>query len=85
MGRDTLARKEPRIIDIDIIMAEDEVIHTEDLEVPHPRMQKRNFVLAPFAEISPDTVHPVLKRHIKELLEESTDLSTVHKIKEKRR
>ncbi|MDH4258303.1 MAG: 2-amino-4-hydroxy-6-hydroxymethyldihydropteridine diphosphokinase [Candidatus Aminicenantes bacterium] len=84
MGRDAHARKEPRIIDIDIIIAEDQVIHTEDLEIPHPRMQKRNFVLVPFAEISPDTVHPVLKRHIKELLEESRDLSAVHKIKEKR-
>ncbi len=85
MGREVGARKEPRIIDIDIIMAEDEVIHTEDLEIPHPRMEKRNFVLAPFAEISPDTIHPVLKRHIRELLEESTDLSAVHRIKEKRR
>jgi len=81
MGREEGARKEPRIIDIDIIMAEDEVIHTEDLEIPHPRMQKRNFVLAPFVEISPDTIHPVLKRHIKKLLEESTDLSAVHRIK----
>ena len=85
MGRDVRARKGPRIIDIDIIMAEDEVIHTEDLEIPHPRMQKRNFVLTPFAEISPDTLHPVLKRHIKELLEESKDISAVHKIREKRR
>lgn len=84
MGRDVHVKKEPRIIDIDIIMAEDEVIHTEDLEIPHPRMHKRNFVLAPFVEISPDTVHPVLKRHIKELLQESTDLSAVHKIKDKK-
>lgn len=84
MGRDVRVKREPRIIDIDIIMAEDEVIHTEDLEIPHPRMHKRNFVLAPFVEISPDTVHPVLKRHIKELLRESTDLSAVHKIKEKK-
>ena len=85
MGRDARVKKEPRIIDIDIIMAEDEVIRTEDLEIPHPRMHKRNFVLAPFAEISPDTVHPVLKRHIKELLEDSPDVSAVHRIKEKRR
>ena len=83
MGRDAHVRKQPRIIDIDIIMAEDEVIHAADLEIPHPRMQERNFVLVPFAEISPDTVHPVFKRHIRELLEGSNDLSTVHKIKEK--
>ena len=85
MGRDAQAEKKPRIIDIDIIMAEDEVIHTEDLEIPHPRMHKRNFVLAPFAEISPDTVHPVLKRPIKEMLKESKDISAVRQIKEKRR
>jgi len=83
MGRDARVRKQPRIIDIDIIMAEDEVIRAEDLEIPHPRMQKRNFVLVPFVEISPDTVHPVLKRHIRELLEGSKDLSAVHKIDEK--
>ncbi len=83
MGRDARMKKKPRTIDIDIIMAEDEVIHAEDLEIPHPRMQKRNFVLVPFAEISPDTVHPVLKKHIRELLEGSNDLSAVHKINEK--
>ncbi len=81
MGRNTLVQKEPRVIDIDILLAEDKVIQTKELSIPHPRLDKRNFVLVPFAEISPETVHPILKENIQNLLEGSTDRSTVKPVK----
>jgi len=58
---------EPRIIDVDILLYGDTVVKTKDLEIPHPRMAERQFVLVPLAEIAPDAVHPVLKKPIKEL------------------
>ncbi|MGD8535142.1 MAG: 2-amino-4-hydroxy-6-hydroxymethyldihydropteridine diphosphokinase [Candidatus Aminicenantes bacterium] len=81
MGRKTPIQKGPRVIDIDILLAEDKVIHTEELSIPHPRLNKRNFVLIPFAEISPKTVHPLLKENIQNLLEKSSDHSTVKPVK----
>lgn len=81
MGRKTPIQKGPRVIDIDILLAEDKVIHTEELSIPHPRLDKRNFVLIPFAEISPETVHPLIKENIQNLLEKSSDRSTVKSVK----
>lgn len=81
MGRNTLIQKGPRVIDIDILLAEDKVIHTKKLNIPHPRLSERNFVLIPFAEISPETVHPLLKETIQNLLEKSDDRSTVKPVK----
>jgi 2-amino-4-hydroxy-6-hydroxymethyldihydropteridine diphosphokinase len=81
MGRKRLLEKGPRIIDIDIVLAEDYVIHKKELKIPHPRMEKRNFVLLPFVEISPETVHPVLKETVKTLWKKSNDQSIVKQIK----
>ena len=58
---------EPRIIDIDILLYGDQVVKTKDLEIPHPRMAERQFVLVPLAEIAPEAVHPVTKQKIKEM------------------
>lgn len=58
---------EPRIIDIDILMYGDSVVNAENLEIPHPRMGERQFVMVPLAEIAPDVVHPVTKKKIKEM------------------
>jgi len=81
MGREAGTPKSPRIIDIDIILAEGTVLRTKELEIPHPRMEKRNFVLLPFLEISPDTVHPILKENMKDLWKKSNDPSIVKQIK----
>ncbi len=81
MGRKHGQKKGPRIIDIDIILAEDSVIQKKELKIPHPRREKRNFVLLPFVEISPDTVHPVFNEDMKTLWKKSDDRSIVKQIK----
>ncbi|MBE0461183.1 MAG: 2-amino-4-hydroxy-6-hydroxymethyldihydropteridine diphosphokinase [Candidatus Aminicenantes bacterium] len=80
MGRKPSYQNGPRIIDIDILLAEKTIIQTKDLEIPHPKLEKRNFVLVPFKEISPNTIHPVLNKTIEELLVESKDKSEVIRI-----
>ena len=60
----------PRIIDLDIIFYNNEIFDEEDLKVPHPDMQSRDFVLKPLNDLCPDYVHPVLGKTIGELLGE---------------
>jgi 2-amino-4-hydroxy-6-hydroxymethyldihydropteridine diphosphokinase len=69
-----------REMDVDILLIDDAVIQSEGLEVPHPRMALRRFVLEPLCELAPDLMHPVLKKSIKELLDECQDKSLVKKI-----
>jgi 2-amino-4-hydroxy-6-hydroxymethyldihydropteridine diphosphokinase len=61
----------PRFLDIDIIAYGDEVIDTEKLKIPHPKMLERSFVLIPLAEILPDWVHPVEQKKIRQILKEA--------------
>jgi 2-amino-4-hydroxy-6-hydroxymethyldihydropteridine diphosphokinase len=78
MGRLREGKKySSRIIDIDILFYGKQVVRTEVLEIPHPELYKRKFVLVPLAEIAPDLVHPVFKKSISELLQECSDESKI--------
>ena len=68
MGRRRVTPKGPRNIDIDILFYGRTVIATAELEVPHPRMAQRRFVLEPLAEIAPDFRHPVTGKTANEML-----------------
>jgi len=69
-----------RIIDIDILFYNNQVIHLNNLIVPHPHLHNRNFTLVPLTEIVPDFIHPILNKTIKNLLNESTDQLKVKKL-----
>jgi 2-amino-4-hydroxy-6-hydroxymethyldihydropteridine diphosphokinase len=67
-----LGRKEsfpngPRLIDLDILFYDDQVLNTPSLVIPHPRLQERGFVLLPLMDIDPDLVHPVNKQSVREM------------------
>jgi 2-amino-4-hydroxy-6-hydroxymethyldihydropteridine diphosphokinase len=59
----------PRQLDIDILLLGDQVLTTSTIEIPHPRMHDRAFVLVPMVELAPDVVHPVLGASMEELLQ----------------
>lgn len=73
LGRKREARFGPRSIDIDIISYDDRVVQESDLEIPHPRLAERRFVLEPLAEIAPQWKHPVQGRSVRQMLEGVTD------------
>ena len=64
-----------RIIDLDIISYDEEQIATDTLQIPHPQLQHRNFVLLPLKEVVPNWVHPVLKKSVSELIATTSDTS----------
>jgi len=68
LGRMKTFRWGPRTIDLDILFFDDVEIRTEELQIPHPHIQDRQFVLIPLAEIDRNLVHPVLKKTVHELL-----------------
>ncbi|HWF37372.1 MAG TPA: 2-amino-4-hydroxy-6-hydroxymethyldihydropteridine diphosphokinase [Candidatus Acidoferrales bacterium] len=80
MGRERLVPKGPRLIDIDILLYDAQALHTSKVEIPHPRMTERKFVLAPLAEIAPDVRHPVLNKTAAELAEGTPDQSEIRKL-----
>jgi 2-amino-4-hydroxy-6-hydroxymethyldihydropteridine diphosphokinase len=69
IGRKTsTVRYGPRIIDLDIIFFEDQILETPELTIPHPRMHKRRFVLQPICDIDPTIIHPMLGKSVQDLL-----------------
>jgi 2-amino-4-hydroxy-6-hydroxymethyldihydropteridine diphosphokinase len=67
----------PRPIDLDLLLVEGEVDTTPSLQLPHPRMVERRFVLAPLAEVAPNWLHPTLGRNVRDLLASCPDPSPV--------
>jgi 2-amino-4-hydroxy-6-hydroxymethyldihydropteridine diphosphokinase len=70
--RERIIRWDARTLDLDILLFGDQVIATQDLEVPHPRMQLRRFVLEPLSDVGADVIHPGLGESIKVLLSKLT-------------
>jgi 2-amino-4-hydroxy-6-hydroxymethyldihydropteridine diphosphokinase len=81
LGRKHTVLRGPRVIDLDILLYGSSVIRTPELEVPHPRMTQRRFVLVPLAEIAPTLRHPIENKSVEELLAETEDRSVVHRCK----
>jgi 2-amino-4-hydroxy-6-hydroxymethyldihydropteridine diphosphokinase len=80
MGSKKLVAKGPRLIDMDILLYGSETIDTPELQVPHPRMLLRRFVLVPLAEIAPKFQHPSWTKTVSEVAAATTDRSEVRKI-----
>jgi len=79
MGRVRTVKNAPRIIDIDILFFNREIINHEQLTVPHPQIQNRRFVLIPLNELSPNLKHPVLNQSVHQLLIHCPDKLNVKK------
>jgi 2-amino-4-hydroxy-6-hydroxymethyldihydropteridine diphosphokinase len=79
IGRERRVPKGPRLIDMDILLYGSEVVRTAELEIPHPRMAERKFVLVPLAEIAAEVSHPVSMMTIAEMQEATADQSEVRK------
>ena len=80
LGRVRTIRYGPRTMDVDILLYGDLVLDTPDLQIPHPRIPERAFVLAPLVEIASDMEHPTLKRPIRALLADAPGRETVVKL-----
>lgn len=66
-----------RTIDLDILYFNDEIIQSDTLIIPHPRLHTRSFTMVPMAEIAPDFIHPELQRSQKEILDKLVDKNEV--------
>lgn len=79
LGRKRDLKYGPRIIDIDILFFNNEVIDLHGLKIPHPQIQNRKFVLVPLNEIAAEKIHPVFQKTVSRLLSECPDPLTVNK------
>jgi 2-amino-4-hydroxy-6-hydroxymethyldihydropteridine diphosphokinase len=81
LGRGETFRWGPRVIDLDILFFDEHEIQTEQLQIPHPLLHERQFVLTPLVEIDRILIHPVLKKTVQELLEDLKEDQGVEIIK----
>jgi len=79
MGRVRTEKNAPRIIDIDILFFNKDIINKDGLMIPHKEIPNRRFVLVPLNELSPGFVHPVAQKSIHQLLRDCTDKLPVQK------
>lgn len=79
MGRIRTVKNAPRVIDIDILFFNKEIIDQEHLHIPHPQIQNRRFVLVPLNQLSPNLKHPVLNKTVHQLLINCPDRLNVKK------
>jgi 2-amino-4-hydroxy-6-hydroxymethyldihydropteridine diphosphokinase len=82
LGRERIIKSGPRTIDIDILLFDATAVRGEELEIPHPRMTERKFVLVPMAEIAPELRHPISGLTMSELLAATKDQSQVRRVTE---
>ncbi len=83
LGREERARWGPREIDVDILLYGQETVREEGLEIPHPRIAERRFVLVPLVELAPRAIHPVYRRTTEELLHTLDDRRRVERVTER--
>jgi 2-amino-4-hydroxy-6-hydroxymethyldihydropteridine diphosphokinase len=77
LGRTREVPQGPRTIDLDLLIYKDDRMNTDFLTLPHPRLHLRRFVLVPLNELVPTLIHPVLKKPIRELLQNTSDQAGV--------
>ena len=77
LGRRRITPHGPRTIDLDILFYGSSVIRSKELQVPHPRLPERRFVLVPLAQIAPEFRHPAMHKSVTQLLAETPDRSEV--------
>jgi 2-amino-4-hydroxy-6-hydroxymethyldihydropteridine diphosphokinase len=80
LGRERWIPQGPRLIDIDILLYDRIILNLPDLQIPHPRMHLRRFILEPLVTLAPDVLHPVLRKTISVLLRECRDPAKVIKL-----
>ena len=81
LGRIETFRWGPRVIDLDLLIFGGTCLETPEVTIPHPRLQERQFVLVPLAEIDPDLLHPVFKKSVRRLLEDMKEDQGVEKLR----
>ena len=81
-GRRRDMAKGPRTLDIDILLYDDLILEDPELQIPHPRIPLRRFVLEPLAALAPDKIHPILQDTLRSLLAKCKDTSRVQRLEE---
>ena len=76
-GREKDSHGKSRPLDLDILFYGDKILISPELEIPHPRLHERRFVLVPFCDVAPSWKHPVLRKTMRELLDACRDASEV--------